>query len=70
MLLHKNYIYCIWIAHLLHNIKEKGTWRSNEAMDLNCLCAKGIFQRVGKTGRTTEYVLLRHKPDKPDMTTT
>jgi len=42
----------------------------NEAIDLNGLCAKGIFQRVGKTGRTTEYVLLRHKPDKPDMITT
>jgi ATP-dependent DNA helicase RecG len=38
--------------------------------DLNDLCAKGIFQRVGKTGRTTEYVLSRHKPDKPDMITT
>ncbi len=64
------------------HVKEKGKITNREyrelleitdrtaLRDLNGLCAKGIFQRVGKTGRTTEYVLSRHKPDKPDMITT
>jgi len=34
MLLHNNCTYCIWIAHLLHNIKEKGAWKEKEARDL------------------------------------
>jgi predicted HTH transcriptional regulator len=35
--------------------------------DLNDLCDKGILQKIGKTGRNTQYILTRHKPDKPDM---
>ncbi len=38
--------------------------------DLNRLCELGIFQRVGTTGRKTEYILGRQKPDKPDANTT
>ncbi len=37
--------------------------------DLNDLVNKGIFQKVGITGRKTHYVLSHHtrqKPDKPD----
>ena len=34
--------------------------------DLNNLCQKGIFIKVGITGRKTGYTLTRHKPDKPD----
>lgn len=33
------------------------------------LLDKGVFEKVGKTGRGTHYVLkrkTRHKPDKPD----
>lgn len=33
--------------------------------DLTGICEKGIFQKVGRTGRGTEYVITRHKPDKP-----
>jgi len=32
--------------------------------DLSELCAKNIFERVGKTGRTTECILTRNKPEK------
>ena len=35
--------------------------------DLNDLCDKGIFKKIGVTGRNTQYVLTRHKPDKPDI---
>jgi len=31
--------------------------------DLTTLCEKGIFEKVGITGRKTEYVISRHKPD-------
>ena len=38
--------------------------------DLKLLCGKGVFQKIGKTGRKTEYTLTRHKPDKPDINPT
>ncbi|MCL0038439.1 hypothetical protein M1N10_05450, partial [Thermodesulfovibrionales bacterium] len=31
--------------------------------DLTVICEKGIFQKVGATGRETKYILTRHKPD-------
>jgi len=34
--------------------------------DLNDLCDKNILEKVGFTGRNTQYILTRHKPDKPD----
>lgn len=34
--------------------------------DLNDLCDRGVLEKVGKTGRNTQYILTRHKPDKPD----
>lgn len=34
--------------------------------DLKELCNKKIFERIGKTGRSTEYVLTRNKPEKPE----
>ncbi|MFA5800492.1 MAG: ATP-binding protein [Candidatus Peribacteraceae bacterium] len=40
--------------------------------DLDVLVAKGVFEKVGVTGRTTHYVIskeTRHKPDKPDIKT-
>jgi len=30
---------------------------------LTVICEKGIFQKVGVTGRETKYILTRHKPD-------
>ena len=30
---------------------------------LTAICEKGIFQKVGVTGRETKYILTRHKPD-------
>ncbi len=30
--------------------------------DLNDLCIKGIIQKIGKTGRNTQYILPQHKP--------
>ena len=30
--------------------------------DLTVICEKGIFQKVGVTGRETKYILTRHKP--------
>jgi len=38
--------------------------------DLTILCKKGILQKVGVTGRGTEYILTRQKPDKPDINQT
>lgn len=32
--------------------------------DLNSLCEKNIFQRIGITGRETKYISTRQKPDK------
>jgi len=31
--------------------------------DLIVICEKGIFQKVGKTGRKTEYIIYRQKHD-------
>jgi ATP-dependent DNA helicase RecG len=45
----------------LSNITDRTALR-----DLKELCLKGIFKKIGKTGRSTEYILTRHKPDKPD----
>lgn len=38
--------------------------------DLTDICEKGIFQKVGKTGRGIEYIIIRQKPDKPDINPT
>lgn len=35
--------------------------------DLKELCNKKIFERIGKTGRNTIYVLTRNKPEKPEI---
>lgn len=35
--------------------------------DLIDLCKKGILKKIGTTGRNTQYILTRHKPDKPDI---
>ena len=32
-------------------------------LDLTVICKKGIFQKVGVTGRETKYILTRHKTD-------
>ncbi len=56
-------------------VKEKGKIRNKEysdlvninnrtsLRDLNDLCDKGIFKKIGTTGRNTQYILTRHKPD-------
>jgi len=63
-------------------VKEKGRITNKEyremfattdrtaLRDLVVICEKGIFQKVGKTGRRTEYILYRHKPDKPEINPT
>ena len=38
--------------------------------DLTTLCEAGILKKVGITGRKTEYILSRQKPDKPDINPT
>jgi len=38
--------------------------------DLTDICEKGVFQKVGKTGRKIEYIITRQKPDKPDKNQT
>ncbi len=38
--------------------------------DLIVICEKGIFQKVGKTGRNAEYIISRQKPDKHDINPT
>jgi predicted HTH transcriptional regulator len=30
--------------------------------DLTAICEKGIFRKVGVTGRETKYILTRHEP--------
>lgn len=38
--------------------------------DFEELLAKGVLEKVGVTGRATQYVIrreTRHKPDKPDI---
>ena len=32
-------------------------------IDLSDICAKNIFERIGKTGKNIEYVLSRNKPE-------
>ena len=63
-------------------VKEKGKITNREYQqiaettdrtalrDLNQLCELSIFQRVGSTGRKTEYILTRQEPDKPDINPT
>ena len=49
------------------NKEYRGMFNITDRMalfDLSELCAKNIFERVGKTGRTTEYILTRNKPEK------
>jgi hypothetical protein len=36
-------------------------------IDLSDICAKNIFERIGKTGRNIEYILSRNKPEKPEI---
>lgn len=38
--------------------------------DLTGLCKKGILQKIGTIGRKIEYILTRHKPEKPDINPT
>jgi len=38
--------------------------RRTALRDLNDLCKKGVFQKVGVTGRNARYVLMRHKRAK------
>lgn len=35
--------------------------------DLSTLCMKGIFEKIGKTGRKTEYILSRKTRNKPEI---
>ena len=63
-------------------VKEKGKITNKEysdlagiisrtsQRDLSDLCKKNIFEKVGITGRSTQYVLTRHKPDKRDTNAT
>jgi ATP-dependent DNA helicase RecG len=63
-------------------VKEKGRINNKEyrsmfgitdrtaLRDLTTLCEAGILKKVGITGRKTEYVISRHKPDKPDINPT
>jgi len=63
-------------------VKEKGRITNKEyremfattdrtaLRDLVIICEKDIFQKVGKTGRRTEYILYRHKTDKPEINPT
>ena len=37
---------------------------------LTTMCEAGILKKVGVTGRKTEYVISRQKPDKPDINPT
>ncbi len=39
-------------------------------IDLSELCAKEIFERIGKTGRKTEYILTRKTRNKPEINPT
>lgn len=57
-------------------VKEKGKITNREyrqmfgitdrtaLRDLTAICEKGALQKVGVTGRKTEYILTRQKPDK------
>lgn len=60
-------------------VKEKGKITNKEyrslfeitdrmaLIDLSGLCDKKIFERVGKTGRRTEYILMRETRNKPEI---
>ncbi len=60
-------------------VKEKGKITNKEhrgmfgitdrmaLIDLSELCVKNIFERIGKTGRKTEYVLIRQTRNKPEI---
>ena len=60
-------------------VKEKGKITNKEyrgmfnitdrmaLIDLSGLCKKKIFERVGKTGRKTEYILTPQTRNKPEM---
>ena len=50
---------------ILANINSRTSLR-----DLNDLCDKGVFEKIGITGRGTQYILTRHKPDKHDINQT
>ncbi|MFA5414295.1 MAG: helix-turn-helix domain-containing protein [Methanoregula sp.] len=46
--------------------REKSAISESLALrELNDLCSKGIFQKRGKTGRSTEYLLNKLNQDKP-----
>jgi ATP-dependent DNA helicase RecG len=63
-------------------VKEKGKITNKEysklakvnsrtsLRDLNNLCEKQVFEKAGITGRSTQYLLTRHKPDKRDINPT
>jgi len=63
-------------------IKEKGQITNREysdisktnsrtsLRDLNDLCDRAILKKLGTTGRNTQYILTRHKPDKRDTNPT
>jgi len=36
-------------------------------LDLSNLCVREIFERIGKTGRKTEYILTRQTRNKPEI---
>jgi ATP-dependent DNA helicase RecG len=58
-------------------VKEKGKITNKEyrsmfditdktaLIDLNSLCDKGILKKIGKTGRSTEYILSEINPKNP-----
>ena len=66
------------IKAVMH-VKEKGRITNKEhrgmfgitdrmaLIDLSELCVKNIFERIGKTGRKTEYVLIRQTRNKPEI---
>jgi len=49
-----------------HKKRNEMNWRKTiilAGLYLTVICEKGIFQKVGVTGRETKYILTRHKPD-------
>ena len=60
-------------AGALHLNSSGGITDRTALRDFDDLVAKGVLERVGKTGRSAYYVLrqeTRHKPDKPDISET
>jgi len=63
-------------------VKEKGKITNKEysnltkvnsrtsLRDLNNLCERNVFEKTGLTGRSTYYILTRHKSDKRDINPT